>query len=134
MGPTRAPLCADGQRLARRPRRRPADDPPTSNTGATGALRRPNSRDRGGQPQRRILAAGYSEENSTVHQAHDLARSDEPSTTENTTAATVIDDLTLSVDPVREATAPLKPPDNQSRVPHLTQLDYAAPCRKGEGR
>lgn len=58
---------------------------------------------------RRLLAAGYREENITVHQAHELRRSYEPSTIENTTAVTVIDDLTLSVDLVREAKVPLKP-------------------------
>jgi hypothetical protein len=58
---------------------------------------------------RRLLASGYREENITVHRAHDLGRSYEPSMIENTTAVTVIDDLTLSVDLVREATVPLKP-------------------------
>ncbi|WP_250402870.1 hypothetical protein [Streptomyces cellostaticus] len=58
---------------------------------------------------RRLLAAGYREENITVHQAHDLGRNYEPSMIENTTAVTVIDDLTLSVDLVREAKVPLKP-------------------------
>lgn len=58
---------------------------------------------------RRLLAAGYREENITVHQAHELGRSYQPSMIENTTAVTVIDDLTLSVDLVREAKVPLKP-------------------------
>jgi hypothetical protein len=58
---------------------------------------------------RRLLAAGYCEENITVHQAHDLGGSYEPSMIENTTAVTVIDDLTLSVDLVREAAVPLNP-------------------------
>ncbi|MFD3962019.1 hypothetical protein ACFWRG_32330 [Micromonospora tulbaghiae] len=58
---------------------------------------------------RRLLAAGYREENITVHQAHELGRSYEPSMIENTTAVTVIDDLTLSVDLVREAKVPLQP-------------------------
>ncbi|MFE0775398.1 hypothetical protein [Streptomyces sp. NPDC058861] len=58
---------------------------------------------------RRFLAAGYREENITVHQAHELGRSYEPSLLENTTAVTVINDLTLSVDLVREAKGPLQP-------------------------
>ncbi|NED35825.1 hypothetical protein [Streptomyces sp. SID8499] len=58
---------------------------------------------------RQLLSAGYREEHVTVHQAHDLGRNYEPSVIENTTAVTVIDDLTLSVDLVREATGPLKP-------------------------
>ncbi|MET8682346.1 hypothetical protein ABZW18_33485 [Streptomyces sp. NPDC004647] len=57
---------------------------------------------------RRLMAAGYREANITVHQAHDLGRTYEPSMIENTTAVTVIDDLTLSVDLVREATVSLK--------------------------
>lgn len=58
---------------------------------------------------RRLLAAGYREEDITVHQAHDLAGSYEPGMIENTTAVTVIDDLTVSVDLVREAKVPLQP-------------------------
>ncbi|WDN55870.1 hypothetical protein [Streptomyces clavuligerus] len=59
---------------------------------------------------RRLLAAGFRDENITVYQAQDLAAGYEPSTIENTTTVTVIDDLTLSVDLVREA-AP-RPPDS----------------------
>jgi hypothetical protein len=58
---------------------------------------------------RRLLAAGYREEDITVHQALDLAGSYEPAVIEETTAVTVIDDLTLSVDLVREANARLEP-------------------------
>ncbi|MGD1220473.1 hypothetical protein AB9Q10_18825 [Streptomyces krungchingensis] len=58
---------------------------------------------------RRLLAAGYREEDITVHQAYELKRSYEPSMIENATAVTVIDDLTVSVDLVREAKAPLQP-------------------------
>ncbi|MEU8545258.1 hypothetical protein AB0C52_35545 [Streptomyces sp. NPDC048717] len=58
---------------------------------------------------RRLLATGYREENITVHQAHELKRSYDPSLIQNTTAVTVIDDLTLSVDLVREAKVPLTP-------------------------
>ncbi|MFD0437384.1 hypothetical protein [Streptomyces chartreusis] len=58
---------------------------------------------------RRLLAAGYREEDITVHQAYELKRSYEPSMIENATAVTVIDDLTVSVDLVREAKVPLKP-------------------------
>ncbi|MFJ2217937.1 hypothetical protein ACIQVO_35995 [Streptomyces sp. NPDC101062] len=67
---------------------------------------------------RRLLAAGYREENITVHQAHDLGRSYEPSMIEKTASVTVIDDLTLSVDLVREAKVPLQPdtPDVQAMM------------------
>lgn len=58
---------------------------------------------------RRLLSAGYGEENITVHQAYDLRSSYEPGVIEGTTAVTVIDDLTLSVDLVREAKVPLRP-------------------------
>ncbi|MEU5958280.1 hypothetical protein [Streptomyces sp. NPDC047525] len=53
---------------------------------------------------RRLLAAGYREESITVFQAADFRGSYEPSMIENSTAVTVIDDLTLSVNLVREAT------------------------------
>ncbi|MGY4963527.1 hypothetical protein [Streptomyces sp. 900105245] len=58
---------------------------------------------------RRLLTAGYREENITFHKALELGRIYEPSMIENTTTVTVIDDLTISVDLVREAKVPLKP-------------------------
>jgi hypothetical protein len=58
---------------------------------------------------RRLLAAGYREEDITVHQAADLRARYEPGLIENTTAVTVIDDVTLSVDLVRESTMPHVP-------------------------
>lgn len=57
---------------------------------------------------RRLTAAGYREADITVLQALDLKSTYEPGMIENTTAVTVIDDLTLSVDLVREATLPLE--------------------------
>ncbi|WP_439681595.1 hypothetical protein [Embleya sp. MST-111070] len=58
---------------------------------------------------RRLLAAGYASENITVHQALDLGRTYEPTLIDNTTAVTLLDDTTLSVDLVREAKGPLAP-------------------------
>lgn len=57
----------------------------------------------------RLLAAGYREENITVHQALDLKASYEPRMIEDTTPVTVIDDLTVTVDLVREAKDPREP-------------------------
>ncbi|MFF5393167.1 hypothetical protein ACFY5H_33435 [Streptomyces sp. NPDC013012] len=73
---------------------------------------------------RRLLAAGYREENITVHRAYELGRSYEPSLIENTTAVTVIDDLALSVDLVREAKVPLKP--DTAEVQAMTALEAGA--------
>lgn len=58
---------------------------------------------------RRLLTAGYPEENITVHQAADLGSSYEPHMVTETTTVTVIDDLTLAVDMAREATTPRLP-------------------------
>ena len=67
---------------------------------------------------RRLTAAGYREADITVHQALDLKSTYEPGTIENTTAVTVIDDVTLPVDLVREATQPLEtdPADVQATM------------------
>ncbi|WLQ69346.1 hypothetical protein [Streptomyces glycanivorans] len=67
---------------------------------------------------RRLTTAGYREADITVHQALDLKSTYEPGTIENTTAVTVIDDVTLSVDLVREATRPLQsdPADVQATM------------------
>ncbi|WP_217231325.1 hypothetical protein [Streptomyces anulatus] len=73
---------------------------------------------------RLLLAAGYGEENITVHQAHDLRSSYEPGAIENTTAVTVIDDLTVSVDLVREAKVPLRP--DRADVQALMALEAGA--------
>ncbi|MGW1290211.1 hypothetical protein ACWD4N_43070 [Streptomyces sp. NPDC002586] len=58
---------------------------------------------------RRLLAAGYGEENITVHRAVTLGRTYQPHMFDDTTPVTVIDDLTISVDLEREAKVPLKP-------------------------
>jgi hypothetical protein len=90
---------------------------------------------------RRLLAAGYREEDISAHRAGDLQERYEPGLIEGTTAVTVIDDVTLSVDLVREATLPLRPDpvdvqammaieagaladaiDRLSRVPHRSWI------------
>ncbi|WP_331726138.1 hypothetical protein [Streptomyces sp. NBC_00470] len=65
---------------------------------------------------RRLLAAGYGEGNITVHKALELGRHYSPDLIEATSAVTVIDDLTVARDLVRERTAPapLDPPETQA--------------------
>lgn len=58
---------------------------------------------------RRLLAAGYPSQDITVHGASDLKARHDPRVIENTTAVTMIDDVTVSVDTVREAKRPLAP-------------------------
>ncbi|MFI6112903.1 hypothetical protein [Kitasatospora sp. NPDC051164] len=67
---------------------------------------------------RRLLAAGFSSENITVHTSFDLGRTYTPSVIENTTPVTVFDDLTLTVDLARESTMPrlLDPPEIQAQM------------------
>ncbi|MET9110830.1 hypothetical protein [Streptomyces zhihengii] len=55
---------------------------------------------------RRLLAAGYPAADITVHQALELRGTYEPGMIENAAGVTVIDDVTVSVDLVREATVP----------------------------
>ncbi|HWU09897.1 MAG TPA: hypothetical protein VN520_26585 [Streptomyces sp.] len=57
---------------------------------------------------RRLLAAGYPAADITVHQAMELKGTYEPGMIENAPRVTVIDDVTVSVDLVREATVPLE--------------------------
>lgn len=73
---------------------------------------------------RRLLTAGYREENITVHQAHEHGRSYDPSMIENTTPITVIDDLPLSNGLMREAKVPLKP--GSGDVQAMTALEAGA--------
>ncbi|WNI20012.1 hypothetical protein [Actinacidiphila sp. ITFR-21] len=58
---------------------------------------------------RRLLAAGYNSHEITVHGASELKRTYDPRVIANTTAVTVVDDVTVSVDLVREAKGPLAP-------------------------
>ncbi|MFD3997148.1 hypothetical protein [Streptomyces sp. NPDC058583] len=55
---------------------------------------------------RRLLTHGYAAADIAVHQAMELRGTYEPSMIENAARVTVIDDVTLAVDLVREATAP----------------------------
>ena len=55
---------------------------------------------------RRLLSAGYPAADITVHQALELKDTYEPGMIEHAARGTVIDDVTVSVDLVREATAP----------------------------
>ncbi|MFJ6148940.1 hypothetical protein ACIQH7_35725 [Streptomyces anulatus] len=57
---------------------------------------------------RRLLAAGYPASDITIHQAVELKGTYEPGMIENAPGVTVIDDVTVSVDLVREATVPLE--------------------------
>ncbi|MFL0021371.1 hypothetical protein ACJBCE_00290 [Streptomyces sp. NBUL23] len=57
---------------------------------------------------RRLTAAGYPAADITVHQAMELKGTYEPGMIENAPRVTVIDDVTVSVDLVREATVPLE--------------------------
>lgn len=57
---------------------------------------------------RRLLAAGYPAADITVHQAMELKGTYEPGMIDNAPKVTVIDDVTVSVDLVREATVPLE--------------------------
>lgn len=56
----------------------------------------------------RLLAAGYPAADITVHQALELKGTYEPGMIDNAPRVTVIDDVTVSVDLVREATVPLE--------------------------
>ncbi|MFB7398432.1 hypothetical protein [Streptomyces sp. NPDC056191] len=55
---------------------------------------------------RRLLTHGYAAADIAVHQAMELRGTYEPSMIEDAARVTVIDDVTLAVDLVREATAP----------------------------
>lgn len=55
---------------------------------------------------RRLLAAGYSAADITVHQALELKGTYEPGVIEDAARVTVIDDVTVSVDLVRETETP----------------------------
>ncbi|MEU6949523.1 hypothetical protein ABZ957_30475 [Streptomyces sp. NPDC046316] len=58
---------------------------------------------------RRLLTHGYAAADIAVHRALELTGAYEPGVIENAARVTVIDDVTVSVDLVREATVPREP-------------------------
>ncbi|MFJ1744232.1 hypothetical protein ACIOG4_36975 [Streptomyces microflavus] len=73
---------------------------------------------------RRLLAAGYPAADITVHQAMELKGTYEPGMIENAPRVTVIDDVTISVDLVREAVVP--PQTDSADVQALMAVEAGA--------